>query len=574
MGPKPLLAFLAAAALPFPGGDGITMRANVGSGGDPGSGHASRPGISSDGRWVVFSSSSGGLAPGDANGDWDVFVHDRTRGLTELVSATPGGSSGNGRSVGSHSSADGRFVAFQSEASDLVAGDVNGVEDAFVRDRLTGATEIVSLGQGGAQVNGPSSCTGISPDGRFVVFVSSADNLVPGDVNGKADVFLRDRLNATTALASLGQGGVLGEELSSGGSVSADGRFVTFYSDATNLVGGDTNGARDVFVRDLQAGLTERVSVAADGGQANGSSYASRHSISADGRFVVFASHADGLVPGDANRVPDVFVRDRQVATTQIVSLAPGGASANAWSEYPTISGNGRFVGFISYASNLHPSDPDFGRDLFLFDRESGQTHLASVSSAGVKVSHSSYSASLVLTPDGQQLAFAADKPGFVPDDTAPLGSDVFVRDISVAPQPARFCLAKTNSLGCVPAVGWTGTPSAGGFDNFRLHATNLRNQQVGLLLWGLGGQAVPFAGGLMCVAAAKRTPAQLSGGSPPPIADCTGSYEFHVSPAFLAANGLGVSDLVYAQFWGRDIGFAPPFASALTQALHWYVQP
>jgi Tol biopolymer transport system component len=231
------------------------------------------------------------------------------QGTTERVSLGPGGAQGNGDSAFPAISPGGRFVAFQSEANDLVAGDTNGSRDVFVRDRQMGTTRRVSVGQGGVQGDYSSYGPAISADGRFVAFRSSASNLVPSDTNGSPDVFVRDRRTRTTRRVSVGQGGVQGDSSSQSPALSTHGRFVAFASEATNLVPGDTNESGDVFVRDRRTRKTERVSVGRNGAQTNSNSFSP--SISADGRFVAFSSDATNLVPGDTNRATDVFVRRR-----------------------------------------------------------------------------------------------------------------------------------------------------------------------------------------------------------------------------------------------------------------------
>ena len=199
-------------------------------------------------------------------------------------------------------SADGRYVAF-------------GFGDVFVRDRQSGTTERVSVAPDGTQANGSSFYPALSANGQFVAFVSDATNLVPGDTNGQSDVFVRDRLKSTTERVSVGPGGAQSNVYSGGFglAISADGRFVAFSSYAKNLVTPkDTGGLLDVFVRDRQAGVTTRVSGRPNGLEADGDSGRYGLSISGDGRFVAFTSEADNLVPGDTNGVEDVFVHDRE----------------------------------------------------------------------------------------------------------------------------------------------------------------------------------------------------------------------------------------------------------------------
>jgi Tol biopolymer transport system component len=261
---------------------------------------------------VAFASTATNLVPGDTNKTFDVFVRDRVLGTTERVSvATSGAQAVGGPSGSSHPaiSANGRFVAFDSDATNLVPGDTNGVRDVFVHDRLTGTTTRVSRPTPSGQANGSSHGPAISASGQFVAFYSFATNLVTGDTNGEGDVFLHNRAAAgTTVRVSVATGGA---EAIGGGSfspvVSAEGRYIVFQSLATNLVPDDFNGVGDYFVRDRLAGTTSRLSIAPDGteGDAGGGLH---RAISADGRIAVFASDATTLVDSDTNGATDVFV--------------------------------------------------------------------------------------------------------------------------------------------------------------------------------------------------------------------------------------------------------------------------
>jgi Tol biopolymer transport system component len=235
-----------------------------------------------------------------------VFVHDRQTGTTERVSVNSAGAQANYGGAFPSISVDGRFVAFDSYASNLVSGDTNGAPDVFVHDRQTGTTERVSVNVAGTQGNNSSGDASISADGRLVAFDSYASNLVSGDTNGTWDVFVRDRQAGTTKCMSVDSAGTQGNDSSLSGSISVDGRFVAFQSSASKLVSGDTNGASDVFVHDRQTGTTERVSVDSAGREGNLDSV--YPAISADGRFVAFHGDASNLVPGDTNGSVDVFV--------------------------------------------------------------------------------------------------------------------------------------------------------------------------------------------------------------------------------------------------------------------------
>jgi len=211
---------------------------------------------------VAFSSVASNLVPGDTNDDWDVFVRDRVDRVTRRVSVGPGGGQANCGSVEPAISRGGRYVAFDSSASNLVPGDTNHESDVFVRDRVDRVTRRVSIGPGGHQANRNSGAPAISPGGRYVAFHSSASNLVPGDTNNAFDVFVRDRGDRVTRRVSIGPGGRQANSHSFDPAISADGRHVAFGSDASNLVPGDTNNALDVFVwdrfGDVARGTTNR----------------------------------------------------------------------------------------------------------------------------------------------------------------------------------------------------------------------------------------------------------------------------------------------------------------------------
>ncbi|MGH8879055.1 MAG: hypothetical protein ACRD0P_17230, partial [Stackebrandtia sp.] len=233
---------------------------------------------------------------------------------TTRVSVASNGRQANRVSMGPAISAGGRYVAFTTASANLVPGDTNGEDDVFVRDRRTGATTRVSVASDGSQGNDRSGFPGpaLSADGRYVAFDSYANNLVPSDTNGTLDVFMHDRQTRATSRVSVASDGSQASSFSGGPAVSADGRYVAFISLSENLVSGDTNGTTDVFVHDRRTGATSRVSVTSQGSQVNNGSNAFELAISADGRFVAFTSLASRLVPGDTNGTLDVFVHDRR----------------------------------------------------------------------------------------------------------------------------------------------------------------------------------------------------------------------------------------------------------------------
>jgi Tol biopolymer transport system component len=285
-------------------------------------------------------------------------------------------------------SASGRYVAFTSSADNLVGADSNRSPDVFVRDRGTGQTERVSVGAGGAQAQRTSSGSGhpaISGDGRYVAFSSAAPNLVVGDTNRAPDVFVRDRVAGVTVRVSLATRGQQARRASSLPAISADGRVVAFVSAAPNIVAGDTNRALDVFVRDLTTGRSERVSISSSGTQARGTwrpRDGHRPALSADGTIVAFASPASGLVARDRNRADDVFVRDRSAGTTKLVSVDSVGVRSLAGSRGPSLSADGRLVAFDSVAG-LDAADTNGASDVYVRDRQVATTSWASPGTDG-----------------------------------------------------------------------------------------------------------------------------------------------------------------------------------------------
>jgi Tol biopolymer transport system component len=341
-----------------------TRRVSVSSTGAEANGSSNSPFVSVDGRFVAFNSTASNLVGGDANGLSDVFVRDRQTGKTRRVSVSSAGTEGDAGSYGGLVSADGRFVAFWSDASNLVGADSNGVADIFVRDRQAGTTRRISVSSAGVESDGVSYPESISADGRFVAFTSSAANLIGSETNAVTDVFVRDRQNGTTKRVSVSSAGTEGNEDSHSASISSDGRFVAFGSGASSLVGNDTNAVQDVFVRDRRNGTTRRVSVSSAGLEGNANS--TSPSISANGRFVGFYSYATTLVGADTNGLVDVFVRDRGAGTTRRASVSSAGVEGDANSFGPSISADGRFVAFYSAASTLVGGDNNGFMDVFV----------------------------------------------------------------------------------------------------------------------------------------------------------------------------------------------------------------
>jgi len=337
---------------------------SFGSGGNFNSFH---PSVSGDGRFVTFASNANNLVPGDNNNTTDIFLRDLLTATTTRISVDSLGNQSNAASVNPTISADGRYIAFESDATNLVMGDINNARDIFLHDTLTGMTAQISKNSLGDRANFSSFNPAISADGRFIAFDSFATNIVAGDTNNTRDVFWHDTLTGITSSISVDALGNQGDFSSITPSISADGRFVAFDSSATNLVLGDTNGVRDIFVRDLLNGITSRVSVDIFGNEVSRSSFAP--TISDDGRFVAFDSFDPLLVPGDSNGTNDIFVRDLLNGVTTRISVNDGGLEGNFSSFNPAISASGEVVTFDSFATNLVLGDANNSRDVFVWSQ-------------------------------------------------------------------------------------------------------------------------------------------------------------------------------------------------------------
>lgn len=348
-------------------------------------GFVMRPDISGDGRFVAFDSDATTLVAGDTNGHQDVFVYDRRAKRLERVSLDAAGRQMREHSSNPAISDDGRFVVFA--LSRVIFGEDNDAESQpvtatiWVRDRLRKTTHLASMAIGGDLPNGDCYRPTISGDGHTVAFLSDATNLVEADRNDATDVFVFDLDTSTTTVASRSSRGVLGNDSSGemgAPSLSRDGRYVAFESDASNLVDGDSNVGMDVFVRDLLENRTVLASVNSADEQGDGDS--GSPSISADGRFVAFDSSASNwpvVAGGSTGTGDDVYVRDLRAGTTLRVSVNSSGVRGDAGGDSPSISGDGRRVLFISQATNLDKGAGTTVRDpsgLYLRDLDTGLT--------------------------------------------------------------------------------------------------------------------------------------------------------------------------------------------------------
>ncbi|HOX40256.1 MAG TPA: choice-of-anchor D domain-containing protein [Candidatus Brocadiia bacterium] len=371
-------------------------------------GDSYEPCLSGDGRYAAFESRANNLIIGDFNGMSDIFLFDRLARTTIRVSVTATGAEANKDCFSASISADGRFVAFVSAATNLVPDDNNDAPDVFVKDTLTGALARVSLSDSGTEGDGPSFNPELSGDGRFIVFESLASNLVEGDTNGCSDIFLYELATGSCRIVSA-DGGTPGDGDSYAPVISADSAYVAFTSEAANLADGDLNEVSDIFLYDTAGGALTRIT---DG---NGPSL--NPHLSADGRIIVFESAGTNIVDGDINGLPDVFLRDLTTGTSEIISRSKSATGPNAASFNPCINADGSVVAFISLATNLVDVDINGVADLFAFDRSSGETRIVNLSPTGQQTAKEV--AFVAMSPGINLLAFDSFANNLVPGDSA-----------------------------------------------------------------------------------------------------------------------------------------------------------
>jgi Tol biopolymer transport system component len=348
---------------------GTTARVSVATDGTEANGSSFLPSLSVDGRFVVFCSGATNLAAGDTNGEDDVFLRDLLTGTTERVSVSSAGQQSDGPGYTWPSiSGDGRLVSFSSGATNLVEGDTNGLWDVFVRDRVLGTTDRVSVGPAGEEADGDShQSPRLSEDGRFVAFGSAARNLLAVDSGPFDQVFVRDLAAGVNEIVSVNPTDEPGRGDSGGPQISANGDVVAFTSWAPDLVPDDKNWDQDVFLRDRMSASTQRVSVDSFGGQVLQISFLG--GLSADGRCVTFTCADSGLVAGDFNDTSDAFIHDRSTGITERASINAATEEGDGPSQALGISSDGCLVLLSSRATNLVDGDDNGRQDVFLRDR-------------------------------------------------------------------------------------------------------------------------------------------------------------------------------------------------------------
>ncbi|MCB0310017.1 MAG: PD40 domain-containing protein [Bdellovibrionales bacterium] len=402
------------------------IRVSVDSGGSQGNSGSSIGSVSADGSIVAFASNASNLVDDDSNGLSDVFLYNRNTEAVLLISKNSSGASGNGASNEPFVSPDGAYVAFTSEASNLIDSDTNASSDIFVYKVADQTINRVSVTSSGGQSNGASYNPAISYDGQFVVFASEATNLTSvSDTNSSSDVFIHDRDAITTTLVSRIGNGSIGNGASIQPSVSSDGRYVAFSSFASNLVSNDTNAGSDVFLRDTTSSLTSRISLKSNGLEAQGGS--SSPKITSDGSLVIFQSTAENIVDQDDNQTVDIFLFDRSDSSVEQISQNLTGLSPNAASYSPSISDDGQHIAFISEASDIVNSDTNNASDVFVYNRDDTTTSRVSLSSSGAQVDGASSSSAIAA--NSQYVVFTSVATNLIRGDSNQ-NPDIFLINI------------------------------------------------------------------------------------------------------------------------------------------------
>lgn len=401
-----------------------TERASVDAAGNEGLAPSQDPDTNTDGRFVVFETEAA-LDPADTNGLQDIYLKDMVTGGLRWVSQKVGGGDSNGHSHDPAISADGLFVAYASDATDLVPVDPNGLRDVFVHNVTTGATQVASVGPGGIPANGPSNHPKISAaPNPVVVFDSTATNLAPNDVNAFDDVYARVLASGANRLISRTPGGVSGNGPSTYPDITPNASRIAYESRAFDLAP-DANGPiSDVLVHQPATGVNLVVSVASNGAVGNGDSGRPDLSTAGNGRFVVFHSDASSLVAFDANNRRDVFWRDIAAGNTRIVS-GSGAGQGNDHSQNPSVDPDGVWVAYESTAANLVPGDTNGFRDVFLREMTSAFVGRISVNSSGGQADGPSSTPATAANGGSPRVAYDSLATNLAPGDANGV-SDVF----------------------------------------------------------------------------------------------------------------------------------------------------
>jgi len=550
------------------GSNGITELVSLRQDGTSASVNVWAPDMSGDGRWVIYETKEA-LLPADTNDFIDVYAYDRWTDTLVCASTSSAGVYGNAPAYRARISENGRYVGFTTGSDNLVPLDTNAWHDVYVKDLQTGQTVRISNAHGTDEsAYGASWDPWLSADGRYVAFRSSGVDLVPVDTNLHSDIFRYDTWTGDMLRVSDAPGGESNGNVWNC-SMSADGSRIAFRSWASNLVPGDTNGFSDIFVVDV-GGLPQLVSRNPFGDPADGSS--GRPVLSADGSTLTFESWATDIA-GPYNTQSDVFLVHLDTMDVELLSVGNDGLPGIGDSVNGSLSADGQFAAFISEAPGLAPFE-GLEYNVYVKDVDSGETWTVGLAS-GVSRTANGASSTPRLSSDGSIVAFESRASNLALGDTNE-NWDVFVRVLH--PDPEAYCSPSVTSAGCEPSLASSGYPSATADSGFTIEATDVPNQTLGLLFYGFAGQAaVPFGSGTLCVAAShNRAPLLHSGGWPPAVDDCSGSFSFDMN-AFAAGAAGGnpaaaltqVGQQVNVQVLGRDAG-----SVFLTDAIEYVVGP
>lgn len=563
--------FVAAAFLSAPLSAQITLVSTTPAGANSG-GDVQAPTVSDDGRYVTLE----GFLPNVGSG---VLVKDRVTGAVVRASVATGGAQA-ASGVRAMISGDGKFVVFTSYATNLVPGDTNAAADVFVHELATVTTTRVSVSTSGQQGDAASDFATVSGDGRFVAFQSLAKNLVLGDTNNMVDVFVHDRVLGTTQIVSLNASG----GPCAGGAgyprISADGRVIAYSSVSNDIVLPDnfTAGA-ELYARDLPTGVTTRVSLTSAGAQGVGtfynlgSEYPWCGGMSRDGSFIAFVGSLgmDAAYPNEGL----LYLRDRSAGTTRLVSVSPIGQTLNADHEGGTMTDDGRFVVYGTH-QRMTPDDVNPDCDVYVRDMALGTTRRVSPELPGQLNNSFQPSGDGVMTPSGSTVVFESSSPHLLAIDTDSF-IDAYAFDFGQL-APESYCTAGTSSQGCTAVLTASGTPSVSSGSPFNLNVVGAAGQRTSLLVYGISGRQSAAWGpsSFACVRAPRqRTGLQSTGGT---AGACNGAFVVDWN-AFVASHPLALGSPwlaltpVQAQAYVRDPQSGAP-GSVLSNAIEFYALP
>ncbi len=521
-----------------------TEHVNVSSEEAPGTGAAGGGAITSDGRFVVFNSSASDLVAGDTNGVSDVFVRDLWTGETILVSRNSSGEIGDNISTDACISSDGRYVTFLTAAHNFEPTPDGSHLQLYLRDLQLGLTVRVSENAAGELAAGPCSEGVVSDDGSIVCFVSEAPNLVPGDTNSVADVFVYDLVAAAPSRVSVSSAGEQATDECVSHDMSENGRWIVFHSRSSNLDTDITNGFANIFLHDRLAKTMKRIGLN-QGHEGNGNSF--DPAVSRDGGTVVFKTQATDLFEPDTNEGDDVLVWRKKFVGLQRASQNVGGEQANAGCDAPSISPDGHFVAYYSGATNLISGDVEGRRDVFVNDLRTGTIVRVTQNDLGEGANADAPAAEAALSGGACVATFLSDASNLGSGDEFEGWQDLFAR--KCPPPPARYCLSEVNSSGSAAQIDYAGSPSITGND-FTLVATGGPLSNFAILFAGPAQTLLFFGDGYLCVSAGGGVGLHRLG--PPILTDATGyiarRLDFLDRPVWVLPGSVW-----NFQFWFRD---------------------